>query len=104
MTDKTGLVGQMINEWSLRDEILTISHRWPLIVLFCLAGSLIGFALSYVWPSPHRATKELYVGLNIDQALEDQNAADHAKIKFYNADDYKNWQMSSLNTLIFADD
>jgi len=60
-------------EWSLRNEIRAASHRWPIPVVFCLVGSLLGLALSYVWPSPQRATKELYVGLEVSQSANNLN-------------------------------
>ena len=87
----------MTDEWSLRDEIRAASLRWPGLVIFCLVGSLIGLAISFVWPSPHRATKELYVGLEVNQAADSLNP------RFSNIDDYKNWQMASLNSLIYMD-
>lgn len=93
----------MTTEWSLRNEIIFQTHRWPIIVIFCLAGSLLGWGVSLAWPSPHRATKELSVGLNIYQAARDRTAAEHAGLEFWNIDDYKNWQMASLNSLIFTD-
>lgn len=94
----------MISEWSLRTEILTATQRWPVIIAYCLAGCLIGWIVSLGWPSPYRATKELYVGLNVQRVSQDRNAAEHAGVQFYNVDDYKNWQMASLNSLIFMDD
>ncbi len=90
-------------EWSLRDEILRVSHAWPVMLLFCLVGSLVGLVFSIFIPSPHRATKELYVGLNVYLATEDQNASDFAGVKFSDTNDYKNWQMANLNGLIFMD-
>jgi hypothetical protein len=89
----------MSNQWSLRDEILTLSHRWPVIILFCLAGGALGWGVSRVWPSPHEATAELYVAINVYRALDDRNVP----IKFNYADDYKNWQMANLNTMIYMD-
>ena len=94
----------MINQWSLRNEILTATQRWPIILAYCLAGCLIGWIVSFGWPSPHRATKELYVGLSIQRVSQDKNAVEHAGVQFYNVDDYKNWQMANLNSLIFMDD
>ncbi len=91
------------SEWSLREEILHTTHRWPVIVAFCLMGSLLGLATSYCLPTPHRATKELYVGLNVSQATEDQNASEHAGLEFSDLNDYKNWQMANLNSFIFMD-
>jgi hypothetical protein len=93
----------MTNQWVLRDEIIRATHRWPVIVLFCLTGSLLGWIIAFGQPSPHRATKEMLVGLNIQQASKDSKAAKHAGVKIRNSNDYKNWQMASLNSLIFMD-
>lgn len=91
----------MNNEWSFRDEILSVTHRWHQVILFCLVGALLGGLVSLAWPSPHRATKELYVGLNIFKA--DLDSAATAGLQFTNVDDFKNWQMASLNSLIYMD-
>ena len=32
-----------MKEWVLRDEILAATHRWPIIVLFAMAGAGLGF-------------------------------------------------------------
>jgi hypothetical protein len=91
------------NEWSFRNEVLAATHRWHLIVLFCLIGSLVGWLISLVLPSPHRATKELFVGLNVYRSADDSNAVEHAGLPIISANDYKNWQMSSLNSVIYMD-
>ncbi|MFC2054639.1 hypothetical protein ACFLV7_10160 [Chloroflexota bacterium] len=93
----------MKSELSLRDEILQISHRWPIIFSFCLIGILIGWGVSLFWPTTHRVSKEIYVGINPYQALTDRNASEHAGVQFNNPDDYKNWQMANLNVLIQTD-
>ncbi len=93
----------MSEEWSLRDEIYHTAHRWPVLSLFCLIGVLAGWMVSYLLPTPYRATKELYVGLSIYRAAEDRNNPRFAGITFNNADDYKNWQMANLNTLVLMD-
>lgn len=91
------MTDQWSDRWSLRQEILRTTHAWPLIVLFCLTGSLLGWGISLVWPSPYRATKELYIGLNVYREQP-------AHLRFENLDDYKNWQMANLNTLILTDE
>jgi hypothetical protein len=93
----------MTNDWTLRDDILAATHHWQRIVAFCLLGALLGWGVSWLWPSPSRATQELYVGLNVYQAAQDRNAAEQAGIVFSNINDYKNWQMASLNTIIYTD-
>lgn len=91
------------NEWSLRDELLAASQRWYLIFIWCLIGAMLGWLAAQVWPSPHRVSKELFVGLNVYQSAEDRSTARYAGLPFANANDYKNWQMASLNTLVFMD-
>lgn len=93
----------MVNEWSFRHEILLATQRWPQVLLFCLLGSLLGWAISFGWPTPHRATRELFVGLNVYRSVEDRNVSEYAGVELLNANDYKNWQMASLNSLIFMD-
>jgi len=93
----------MPNEWSLRLEILKATQQWPWLLVFCLVGSLIGWGIASIWPSPHRITRELYVGLNVYRANENQAPSEYKGIEVVNANDYKNWQMSSLNTFIFTD-
>lgn len=91
-------------EWSLRDEILRATQKWPWLVLFCIVGGLLGWTASLIWPTPYRATRELFVGLNVYRSLQDDGApSDYAGIAIVNANDYKNWQMASLNSLIFMD-
>lgn len=95
----------MVNEWSLREEVLSTSHRWPTILLYCLVGALLGGLVSYIWPSPYQATTELYVALNIYRWDQDQNAVDHANgVAFNFPDDYKNWQMADLDAVIRMND
>jgi len=79
----------MLNEWNPRAEILTATHRWPVIMLFILAGSLVGIAIAYLLPSPYRAEASLLVAYNADVHLR-------------NPDDYKNWQMEQLNLFILS--
>lgn len=81
----------MNNQWNFRNEILRAAHRWPLILFFFLAGSLIGFAVSYILPPTYRAEANLHVSYNADSI-------------FRNPDDYKNWNMEQLDVIIKSDD
>ncbi len=94
-----------MNQWSLRTEILSITHRWPIIVLFILAGSLVGWGASRLWRSPFQATSELYVGLDVYRWAQDPNVLRFTGgVAFNYPDDYKNWQMANLNVIILTDD
>jgi len=93
-----------MNSWKLRDEILIITHRWYLIAVSFLIGSLIGWGGSYTWPSPYRASIALHLGLNAYRSPYDGYVASVAHQQFRIVDDYKNWQMSHLNDLVLTDE
>ena len=94
-----------MQEWSLRNEVYAALHRWPLILLYGLVGCALGVLLSLVWPSPWRATAEIYVGMEPYRWSEDENVMAYALgTRFNYADDYKNWQMANLNALVSMDD
>lgn len=79
----------MVNEWNIRVETLNAAHRWYVVMLFVLVGSLIGVAIAYLIPAPYRAESSLHVAYSADVHLR-------------NPDDYKNWQMEQLNILILS--
>lgn len=94
----------MKDQWSLHDDVIATAHRWPLIVAYILVGALLGWGASYLWPSPARATKELYVAVNVYRWAQDRNVAAYAEgVQFNFHDDYKNWQMANLNFLVTTD-
>jgi hypothetical protein len=77
--------------WNLRAEILESAHRWPIIMLFILVGSLTGALFAYLLPTPYQAEAGLQVTYNADV---------HPR----NPDDFKNWQMEQLDILIHSDE
>jgi len=89
---------------TLRHNIFAAALRWPLILAFILAGSLLGWLVAYAWPSPYQASLEIYVGLNPYRALQDRYVAAFAQAEFRNVDDYKYWQMQQLNGLALSDE
>ncbi len=78
-------------DWNIRAEILQSTHRWPIIMLFILVGSLVGALFAYLLPTPFRAEAGLQVTYNAD-------------VQPRNPDDFKNWQMEQLDILIHSDD
>ncbi len=80
----------MLTEWRLREEILALTHAWPLPLLAFLLGALLGWGAAYLLPTPYRAESGLNVMYNSDAI-------------FRNPDDYKNWQMDTLNLFIVSD-
>jgi hypothetical protein len=93
-----------MNSWSLRDEIFTFTHRWPVIVVCFLIGSLLGWGAVELWPSPFRATATLYVGLDPQQTLKQHFVEGYAGVDFGNLTDFKHWQMAQLEVLALSDE
>jgi hypothetical protein len=95
-----------MNDWSLREDIFSASHRWMLLVVCFVIGGVLGWAVSFLWPSPYRASVDLYVGLDIYYLPSDLYTAWVAEEQepYRNVDDFKNWQMSQLNAVVDGDD
>lgn len=74
----------MVNELSLRDEIYQVAHNWPYPVLAFIIGSLIGVALSFIFPPTYKAEVEFILTYNDIQACR-------------NPDDCKNWQLAQMD-------
>ncbi|MFN2237709.1 MAG: hypothetical protein ACK2U1_26045 [Anaerolineales bacterium] len=93
-----------MNTWKIRREILLAAHRWYWVVTSFLVGALLGWIIGLILPTPYRAVKDVYVGLNAYRATRDLYIAEVADSQFRNLDDYKNWQMSQLNSLALSDE
>lgn len=99
--------GQLPDEekfWSLPDEIYRSLHQWPLILAFISLGALLGWGLTFILPVDYKAVQQVYVGLNPYRAFSDANFLAVARPAYSNIDDYKNWQMSQLETVIYLDE
>jgi hypothetical protein len=73
------------------------------MVIFFALGCIFGWVFSLLLPSTYRATAQIYVGLNPYRAYSDSRWLALAKPKYSNIDDYKNWQMSELESAIYLD-
>ena len=91
-------------EWSLREEIINAFHNWPMIVASILGGALLGFLVAFLIPAPYRASTEIAVLINPYRTVEDRYNAAYTNFEFRNPDDYKHWQMSQLNALVYSDE
>jgi len=76
----------MVSDWSVRDEIIRVTHYWPIPVIAFLIGSLAGWGLSYILPPAYQAEVDLFVAY--DDIRECRNP-----------DDCKNWQLEQTDAL-----
>jgi hypothetical protein len=91
------------NNWTLREALYTTFHNWPLLLACIIVGAVLGWGLSYVWPSYYRASSNIYIGLNPYRKFSDTNFEALANPKYSNLDNYHYWQMSQLNSAIQMD-
>lgn len=80
----------MQTDWTIRDELIYLSQRWPYLVLAFLVGSLLGWGLVSVLPSSYEAQTVWYVAVNGDAEPR-------------NPDDFKNWQLLQLEAFLLSD-
>ena len=90
--------------WLFREEFYKSFHQWPIMVAFIALGCLSGWVFSYIWPSYHRATMQIYVGFNPYRAYSDTNFLALSKPRYANLDNYLYWQMYQLEGAIFLPD
>ena len=76
----------MVSDWTVRDEIIRVTHYWPIPVIAFLIGSLAGWGLSYILPPAYQAEVDLFVAY--DDIRECRNP-----------DDCKNWQLEQTDAL-----
>jgi hypothetical protein len=91
-------------DWRLSEALYKALHQWPIITLFCLAGALLGWAASYLWPPTYRTRAEITASLNPYRVYSDTQFFVLANPQYTNIDDYKNWQMSQLSAAILTDE
>lgn len=91
-------------EWSLREEIINALHNWPVIVASILGGALLALVVALIIPAPYRASTDIAVLINPYRTVEDRYTAAYTNFEFRNPDDYKHWQMSQLNALVYSDE
>ncbi|OGO28956.1 MAG: hypothetical protein A2Z16_05125 [Chloroflexi bacterium RBG_16_54_18] len=94
----------MNSKWSLSEEIYRAFHRWPTLAGVILLGCLAGWLVSFIMPPYYKAITYIYVALNPYRTYSDTNFLALARPKYSNIDDYKDWQMTQLESVIYLDE
>ena len=89
-----------MESWKIRDEILRSVSQWYLILAMIVAGGIIGYLVSYLVPSPYRATADIYVGIDVIRVNEMEHVIPLAEEEPLNLDDYKNWQLKQVADIL----
>ena len=94
----------MQTHWNLREALYQALHNWPKMLAFAVLGSLIGLVASLIWPPLYRSSAEVFVALNPYRSYADRDFVAQTKERYSNLDDYKNWQMSQLQSVVFLEE
>lgn len=89
--------------WSFREEILRLVSRWQILLLFIVAGGLLGYLGSLVFPTSYRAEADLYVGIDVRRVGEMAHVIPLAEKEPLNLEDYKNWQLKQVADIASSD-
>ncbi len=92
------------DRWSLPGEIFRSLHQWHRILIFTLVGALVGWVLAFLIPASYKATQQVYVGINPYRSFSDVNFLAIARPRYSNIDDYKNWQMTQLDSVLYLNE
>jgi hypothetical protein len=91
------------HEWRLSDALYKAFHQWPIFLVCCLLGALLGWGASRIWPPIFRTRALVYVSLNPYRMYSDSQFLAFVYPQYTNIDDYKNWQMSQLSSVLLTD-
>jgi hypothetical protein len=90
-------------DWRLADAFYRALHLWPMLLVFCLAGAFLGWGASRIWPPIFRTRAQVFVSLNPYRVYSDSQFLALVYPQYTNVDDYKNWQMSQLSSVLLTD-
>lgn len=90
--------------WRLSEALYKALHLWPMLLIFCLVGALLGWGASRIWPPTFRTRAQVFVSLNPYRVYSDSQFLALVYPQYTNVDDYKNWQMSQLSSVLLTDD
>ncbi len=86
-------------EWTVRDKTMRLINRWYLIFLAFLISAGLAWGVMHLWPPQHKASTTVYIGIDINRVFDVSSMAAYAKTEPFNIDDYKNWQLSQVESI-----
>lgn len=86
-------------EWTVRDKTIKLINRWYLIFLAFLISAGLAWGVMHLWPPQHKASTTIYIGIDINRVFDVSSMAAYAETEPFNIDDYKNWQLSQVESI-----
>jgi len=88
-----------MNEWRLQKKLIQFIKTWPILIAVFLGSGLITWGVVHLFPPLQRATADLFIGIDITRVYDISSAATYTIAEPFNIDDYKNWQLSQVNSI-----
>ena len=92
-----------MNEWRLQKKLIQFIKSWPILIAVFLGSGLITWGAVHLFPPLQRATADLYIGIDITRVYDVSSAATYTIAEPFNVDDYKNWQLSQVNSIAISE-
>jgi len=86
-------------QWTVRRKFSSLIQRWYLIFFVFILSAVVAWGGVHLWPPQHQASTTVYVGIEIKRVFDVSSMATYAKTEPFNIDDYKNWQLSQLESM-----
>jgi len=86
-------------QWTVRQKLLSLINRWYLFFFVFILSAGVAWGGIRLWPPKYQASTTVYVGIEIKRVFDVSSMATYAKTEPFNIDDYKNWQLSQLESM-----
>ena len=92
-----------MDEWRFQKKIIKFIKTWPVMVFVFIGSGILAGLLVYLFPPVQKATAEFYIGIDMTRVYDVSSLASYAKTEPFNIDDYKNWQLSQVDSIASSD-
>ncbi|MCJ7715180.1 MAG: hypothetical protein MUO54_01500 [Anaerolineales bacterium] len=92
-----------MTEWKLQKKLVQFIKSWPILIAVFLGSGLISWGAVHLFPPLQQATADLYIGIDITRVYDVSSVATYTIAEPFNVDDYKNWQLSQVNSIAISE-
>ena len=92
-----------MNEWKHQNKFIQFIKSWPILIALFLGSGLITWGAVQLFPPLQRTTAVLYLGIDITRVYDISSVATYTIAEPFNVDDYKNWQLSQVNSIAISE-
>jgi len=88
-----------MGQWTLRNKLTALINHWHFVLLTFLVAAGMSWGVVRIMPPQYSASVDIYMGIDINRVFDVSSMATYAKSEPFNIDDYKNWQLSQVESI-----